>query len=116
MFNKKIRNKFKKLKRKNVSKKKTLYGTLVNHEFMHIIILQPQKIKKKTANGRQATFIPAGLKLPKINKRKILTILSEYFCQLFTFIFFPIWKYCVFEGNERKLIEPPKSLLLPTLN
>ena len=65
MSNKKIRNKFKKLKRENVPKKKTLYGTMVNHEFMHIIILQP---KKKTANGRQATFIPAGLKLPKINK------------------------------------------------
>ena len=47
MSNKKIRNKFKKLKRENVPKKKTLYGTMVNHEFMHIIILQPKKKKKK---------------------------------------------------------------------
>ena len=48
MSNKKIRNKFKKLKRENVPKKKTLYGTMVNHEFMHIIILQPKKKKKNS--------------------------------------------------------------------
>ena len=67
MSNKKIRNKFKKLKRKNVPKKKhcTVLWWITNS--CTSSYYNPKK-KKKTANGRQATFISAGLKLPKINK------------------------------------------------
>ena len=42
------------------------------------------------------------------NKKKMWAILSKYFCPTFTLIFSPIWRDCVLEGEERKLVGPTK--------
>ena len=42
------------------------------------------------------------------NKKKMWAILSKYFCPIFTLIFSPIWRDCVLEGEEWKLVDPTK--------
>ena len=82
----------------------------------HLVKSKRKKKKKgKKTKGRQATFT-ARLRQKKKSKKKMWAILSKYFCPLFTPIFNPIWRDCVWRERRENLWTPPKSLMFSTLN
>ena len=90
---------------------------MVNHGFMHWCTSSYKKKKKindcetqKKKRKKKIVGKPHLLRQVEVAQKKIVIIKRKCgkFCPTFTLIFSPIWRDCVLEGEERKLMDPTK--------